>query len=231
MQIKITEDGPYIVEGGVPLDEQIMVNGEQERIYEQRRTFEPGETYALCRCGHSKNPPFCDGAHVSTGFDGTETASREPFDERADVFEGPTLDLFDDGRCAYARFCHRGERDAWTLTEEADNPHLRYEAIKASWDCPTGRLVHHDKDAGYAPLEQEFEPSISILQDREYRTSGPLYVKGNIPLIGADGVQYELQNRYALCRCGFSSEKPFCDARHIRVRFRDGLDEKDPGEK
>lgn len=225
-QITVLKDGPYLVEGGIPLDEQNIVKEGHSCVYEEGRTFETEESYALCRCGHTKTPPFCDGSHVAAGFDGTEQASQEPYAKRAEVFRGPTLDLHDDGRCAVARFCHRRAGDAWELTWQSDDPELREEAIRASRDCPTGRLVHYDKTAGYTPIEQQFDPSISILQDPEYGVSGPLYVKGNIPLIGADGVQYELQNRYALCRCGASSNKPFCDAKHIDVRFRDGLDKK-----
>ena len=40
-----------------------------------------------------------------------------------------------------------------------------------------------------------------------------------------DGVEYELRNRYALCRCGASRNKPFCDAMHVTVGFEDGLDD------
>ena len=221
MKIKITKDGPYLVSGKVPLDEQIMVTEGQNRAYRQGRTFETREQYALCRCGHSKNPPFCDGSHAEEGFRGTETASREPFDERAKVFEGPTLDLYDDGRCAFARFCHRAGSDVWTLTENSGSERLREEAIKAACDCPTGRLVQHDKTEGYAEIEPELEPSISVLQDPERNVSGPLFVKGGIPLTGADGQPYEIRNRYALCRCGLSRNKPFCDATHVVMGYKD----------
>jgi CDGSH-type Zn-finger protein len=223
-KITILKHGPYLVEGGVPLDEKIMVSSGHHREYQQGRTFETEESYALCRCGQSQNPPFCDGSHVDAGFDGTEVASTVPFDERVDLFEGPTLDLFDDNRCAFARFCHREDGEVWTLTEESGDPHLRAEAIQASTDCPAGRLVHHDKQSDYKEIEPELEPAISILQDPERQVSAPLYVKGHIPLVSAEGFTYESRNRYALCRCGASRNKPFCDASHVNAGYVDGLE-------
>ena len=51
---------------------------------------------------------------------------------------------------------------------------------------------------------------------------GPV-VRGGIPITAADGFQYELRNRVALCRCGASQNKPFCDGTHAQIKFRDGL--------
>jgi CDGSH-type Zn-finger protein len=223
-KIVIAKDGPYLVEGAVPLDEKVMVNAGDHREYQQGRSFEPGEEYALCRCGKSKNPPFCDGSHIAAGFDGTEVALTTPFDERVEVFEGPTLDLYDDSRCAFARFCHRAGSEVWTLTEESGDPELRAEAIQAANDCPAGRLVQHDKEAGYAEIEPQLKPRITLLQDPERGVSAPLYVQGGIPLVSAKGFTYEQRNRYALCRCGNSQNKPFCDAMHVTVGYQDGLE-------
>ncbi|UCF09264.1 MAG: CDGSH iron-sulfur domain-containing protein, partial [Thermoplasmata archaeon] len=44
---------------------------------------------------------------------------------------------------------------------------------------------------------------------------GPIWVRGRIPIESADGHIYEIRNRVTLCRCGWSSNKPFCDSSHL----------------
>lgn len=222
MKITIMKDGPYLVTGRVPLKREIVrhVGGHYEYVFD--RLFETEESYALCRCGHSKTHPFCDGSHIEAHFKGTETASRESFLDRADLYPGPGVDLLDDNRCAFARFCHREDGDVWSLTEASDDPRLIEEAVKASSDCPAGRLVHR-RNADGTFAEPELDPEISLLEDPEKGVSGCLYVKGGIPLVSADGTTYELRNRYALCRCGQSRNKPFCDAMHVPSGFSDEL--------
>lgn len=220
--ITIVKDGPYIVKGAVPLGEDALVAAPEgdHMQYNRVRDYEVGGEYHLCRCGASAHKPFCDGAHEAAGFNGAETASRAPFDERADVYEGDALRLLDDNRCAFARLCHRREGDVWQLTEKGGSE-LAQEAMAASWHCPTGRLEHHDRATGEV-CEQTFEPSLVILQDTQKHASGPIFVRGGIPLVGADGHEYERRNRYALCRCGSSTDKPFCDAKHVIWEFNDG---------
>lgn len=220
--ITIVKDGPYIVKGAVPLGEDALVAAPEgdHMQYNRVRDYEVGGEYHLCRCGASAHKPFCDGTHEAAGFDGAETASRAPFDERADVYEGDALRLLDDNRCAFARLCHRREGDVWQLTEKGGSE-LAQEAVAASWHCPTGRLEHHDRATGEV-CEQTFEPSLVILQDTQKHASGPIFVRGGIPLVGADGHEYERRNRYALCRCGSSTDKPFCDAKHVIWEFNDG---------
>ena len=78
MRIKIIKDGPYRVTGGLPLFEQIIVTDEAVHTRElvDKKEYPLQENYILCRCGASKNKPFCDGTHMKICFDGSETASR-----------------------------------------------------------------------------------------------------------------------------------------------------------
>jgi CDGSH-type Zn-finger protein len=48
---------------------------------------------------------------------------------------------------------------------------------------------------------------------------GPYLVRGGAALLDAEGAAYEVGETIALCRCGQSSTKPFCDGAHARVRF------------
>lgn len=218
-KIKVIKDGPYLVTGGIPLKEKIITPHGHGYVWQDGKDLPQADTYTLCRCGKSKNHPFCDNAHTAAGFRGQETVGRQPYEQRAGVLRGPDLDLLDDNRCAFARFCHREQGEVWTLTKNSHNPELKAEAIEAAKDCPTGRLVAREKSGEIH--EHPFEPCIEVIQDPQKKCSGGLYVKGYIPIEAADGETYELRNRVTLCRCGYSRSKPFCDAMHIPAKFRD----------
>lgn len=220
MKIKISKNGPYLVSGGIPLKRALVIEDEGVLTLKVVEEYKVGESYALCRCGHSKNPPFCDGSHAKASFDGTESAENNTYLERAQLYEGPKLNLLDDGRCSYARFCHHHHGEAWSLIEESDNPLLKAEAVEASAKCPAGRLTAVEADG--TQLEPQYLPEIIVSEDVELRVSSPLYIRGSIPVEAAAGDVYEVRNRAALCRCGNSSIKPFCDATHVRGGFDDG---------
>jgi 3-phenylpropionate/trans-cinnamate dioxygenase ferredoxin subunit len=50
--------------------------------------------------------------------------------------------------------------------------------------------------------------------------NGPYIVKGEVELKDADGKSLPVEKRMALCRCGASSEKPFCDGTHSKIGFQ-----------
>jgi CDGSH-type Zn-finger protein len=61
--IRCRENGPYVITGAIKV---IDHQGNEFAI-------PPGkDTVALCRCGHSKNRPFCDGSHKTCGFQAAE---------------------------------------------------------------------------------------------------------------------------------------------------------------
>ncbi|UOO38165.1 CDGSH iron-sulfur domain-containing protein [Oscillospiraceae bacterium CM] len=218
-KIIIKRKGPYIVTGALPLTEKIITPSGRGYVYREGRPLKQAGTYALCRCGRSKNAPFCDGTHEHVGFVGVETASKRPYLERAAVLEGPALDLLDDDRCAFARFCHRDRGDAWQLTMSSDDPLNQREAIRAAADCPAGRLTAVTK-SGYL-LEPEVPPAAAVLQDPEKNVSAGIFVQGYVPIESADGTVYEPRSRVVLCRCGRSENKPFCDASHVTAAYKD----------
>jgi CDGSH-type Zn-finger protein len=222
-RIMITKDGPYLVYGGLPIDKQIIGIGKEDEPekWVQGKRVQYGETCALCRCGESGNKPFCDGTHGKVKFKGTETASKKTHDKQAQIMNGPTLKLEDaSALCAGARFCHRGG-GTWELTHHSDDPKSRELAIEEACDCPSGRLIEYDKKSGEA-FEKKMKPSICLVEDPQYKVSGPIWLKGNIPVESSDGTIYEVRNRQTLCRCGKSQNKPFCDGSHIEEGFSDG---------
>jgi CDGSH-type Zn-finger protein len=221
-QVKITKNGPYIVSGAIPLYSMTIKCGEGgiPVKWEKGENMKTPETYALCRCGQSSNKPFCDGTHVKVNFDGTEESDNEPFEKMAKTIGGPELVLKDtEILCASARFCHRGG-DIWPAISKSDDFKTKENAIQNACDCPSGRLVVTDKKAGMI-IEPNLEKSIGVIEDPAIDTSGPIWVRGGIPIYSADGKLYEVRNRVTLCRCGKSTNKPFCDSSHYPEEDRE----------
>ncbi|MCX6649715.1 MAG: CDGSH iron-sulfur domain-containing protein [Candidatus Bathyarchaeota archaeon] len=214
-KIKITKDGPYLVTGNIQLREMIIgadADGFSEK-WREGKEHPHQENYTLCRCGKTKDKPFCDGSHISTRFNGKETATREPFEKQADMIEGPKLNLMDaQDFCAFARFCDRGD-GVWSYTHASDDPAAKKAAIEEACNCPSGRLVAVDKETNKT-IEPDLDQSIGVVEDPKMGCSGPLWVRGGVPVEGADGMPYETRNRVTLCRCGKSGNKPFCDGTH-----------------
>jgi len=222
VRVVISKDGPYLVSGNVPLSKQTIAvdaDGGSESWVEGKKFPAQGK-YALCRCGQSKTKPFCDGTHVKIGFDGEETASREPYHRQAKVLDGPGMQLLDaEALCAFARFCDPNGQ-VWNQVNQTNRPTVRSMFIRQVENCASGRLVARDHASG-KDLEPKLPVSIGLVEDPAQGCSGPLWLRGRIPLVSANGVEYEVRNRVTLCRCGQSKNKPFCDGTHAAIKFSD----------
>ncbi len=214
-KIKVSKNGPYLISGGIPIQKQVITTDSDGTPIKWLAStkYPPQENCALCRCGQSSNKPFCDGTHLKVGFDGTETAGQESYLNKPKEIDGSTLKLADiEELCASARFCHR-TGGIWNLVPKSGDPEAKRIAIEEACDCPSGRLCVLDKQTGTV-IEPKFVKSIGLIEDPPMGVSGPLWVRGSIPVESADGKIYRVRNRITLCRCGKSSNKPFCDSTH-----------------
>ncbi len=99
-------------------------------------------------------------------------------------------------------------RRPWILIDAAPADAV----ARAVMGCPTGALRFERPDG--AAQEPPAEPPAI-----EAQPDGPLYVRGRVRIVNQDGAVRELP-RAALCRCGESNNKPFCDGMHRRNGFR-----------
>jgi CDGSH-type Zn-finger protein/uncharacterized Fe-S cluster protein YjdI len=126
--VRVRENGPLAIEA------ELSIRGGAQAT--------PRAT--LCRCGQSKNKPFCDGAHTGAGFSATgEPAAKE-----------------------------------FTALEVRNGP------------------------VNVQPLP-----------------NGPLVVTGNLEVVSGTGRTIHKVTRTALCRCGQSKNKPYCDGSHTAAGF------------
>ncbi|MBK7945999.1 MAG: (4Fe-4S)-binding protein [Flavobacteriales bacterium] len=122
--------------------------------------------------------------------------------------------------CVHSTKCWRGLSSVfkpgqrpWINAEGATT-----DAIKAQIDlCPSGALSYRLPN-DVAP-DPEAEPeSLRI----EASPNGPLLVKGACTIVHYDGREEKREKITALCRCGASANKPFCDGSHRQTGFSDG---------
>jgi CDGSH-type Zn-finger protein/uncharacterized Fe-S cluster protein YjdI len=126
--IRVRENGPLAVHAEVQLEGQ-----------------PPAYRATLCRCGASKNKPYCDGSHTAAGF----SATGEPPAKEADA------------------------------------------------------LAVRNGPLAITP-----------------RPNGPLLLEGNVEIVTGTGRIVSRNDKCALCRCGASNKKPFCDGTHNKIGFK-----------
>ena len=132
--IMVRPDGPLIFKGDTEITLQ---NADAEVILKDKE-------FALCRCGLSKNKPFCDGTHKTKDVHMIQTFK----DEHEEDINGLTGDLI-----------------------------------------------------------------VTVKTNAMYSVQGP------VTIFSRDGLSKTTRTRAALCRCGFSEKKPFCDAKHKKCGF------------
>ncbi len=170
---------------------------------------------ALCRCGASKNKPFCDGTHSAIGFSGRNTA--DPGKDKRESYAGKRITILDNRAiCAHAGFCtdelksvFRQHDEPWIDPDGAEAE----EIIATIRKCPSGALSYAiDGVEAEAP---ERPPMVTVTDN------GPYAVTGGVELMGVKFGQGASTEHYTLCRCGASKNKPFCDGSHWDAGFRD----------
>ncbi len=235
IRVVVTNEGPYFLYGMPPVVQQfIMPDKMGESWY-----YKAGECYdmgpdpetptSLCRCGESKNKPYCDGAHAHAEWDPTLTADKSGLLDGAQYVEGDELVLSDNEKyCSFARFCHPGG-GVWELTENSGDPEARKLAIREASMCPSARLMAWGRGEDN-PYEFDFAQTIGLLEDPAIGASGGIWLRGGISVETEGGESYELRNRVVLCRCGASRNKPYCDGSHASTKWKDGLASEPLGE-
>ncbi|MFN8505102.1 CDGSH iron-sulfur domain-containing protein [Kouleothrix sp.] len=139
-------------------------------------------------------------------------------EKRTRSYAGEALEVtYDLKRCIHAAECVRGlpavfdsQRRPWVQPDAADA-----DAVARTIErCPSGALhyARHDGGANEAPAAEA-----SIVPQLD----GPLYLRGDIALRAPDGTLLAHETRVALCRCGQSANKPFCDGSHHQAAFHD----------
>jgi len=78
--------------------------------------------------------------------------------------------------------------------------------------CPSGALQYHRKDG--KPDEYPDVPAYAVPQ-----TNGPVMLRGDLEILDSEGGVLAKGTRFAICRCGASANKPFCDNSHRASGF------------
>jgi len=88
------------------------------------------------------------------------------------------------------------------------------EVVEVCERCPSGALVHEVKD-GRTVEAPAARNTINVTYN------GPLFARGELAIEGAPADMPGVRFRAALCRCGQSKNKPFCDNSHEAAGFKD----------
>ncbi len=206
---KITprEDGPLVVENPPRLTDAGGTEIETKAVA------------ALCRCGGSKNKPFCDGSHNEIGFESAPDHSRlrnTPIEYKG-VADGVALTIsYTPVLCTHAAQC---QARAATVFDPKAKPWIQpdngalAEILDVIAACPSGALRI---SVGGTPQQHMTTGEVEIQVEK----NGPYHVS-NVALEAEFNGVGASRTKFSLCRCGLSKNKPFCDGSHHDAAWTD----------
>jgi uncharacterized Fe-S cluster protein YjdI len=140
--------------------------------------------------------------------------------DKVHVYDGGGVTVtFDKARCIHSAHCVRQlpavfntAARPWVQPGNADAETV----LNVVAGCPTGAL-HATRGDGVPQYAGISVAAVEI----QITANGPLYVRGDVVLTDADDTTLATDSRVALCRCGLSARKPFCDNSHRAAGWRD----------
>src|SRR4051812_34177033 len=123
---------------------------------------------ALCRCGGSRNKPFCDGTHGAIGFKDARAA--EPRPDKRERYAGKAITIFDNrALCAHAGYCTDSLKSVFRQRAEPwidpDGAAVR-EIIATIEKCPSGALSYAIDGTEAKPAERA--PMVTVTDNGPY---------------------------------------------------------------
>jgi CDGSH-type Zn-finger protein len=226
-RIVVTENGPYKVEGDIPLVGKTQVvseHGEPLTWQKDGEVVVPQGEYYLCRCGKSSNQPFCDGTHRKVEFDGTETADTTATGTRKSIIPRGTGIVVEKSSslCMLSGYCGFSDATLGRLMTATQDTKMRALIMAIVEHCPSGALTYRIEADG-PEIEPDLPQQIAVTTEITSfgPIAGPLWVTGGIPIERSDGQSFETRNRVTLCNCGHSCNKPLCDGTHRDMAQRE----------
>ena len=169
------------------------------------------KNHFFCRCGQSKKQPGCDGTHKKNGFSDKKEITKELLQH----YEGQHIDItFNRSICSGAAQCVEKFPHIYSSEGSTNwifpNKGTKEEIIQSIKNCPSGALSYEIN--GNTPKESYDKPQLHIVK------KGPLHIQGNVTLENIDFSVHANKEKYSLCRCGASQNKPFCDYSHASLK-------------
>lgn len=200
--IKAIEDGPLVLSS----------DDNHNIIHQDNNTITAGNPAYLCRCGHSKTKPFCDGTHSDVQFQSKREIEKENIQE----YVGKDITVnFNRSICAGAANCvkHKevfssGSSTNWIHPDNDTNEKI-IETIKS---CPSGALSYILENGTH--IDSRDEAKISIVKNGPYNVQAIEHEFRPVPMNFST-------TKYTLCRCGMSKNKPYCDYSHAENNWND----------
>lgn len=120
--------------------------------------------------------------------------------------------------CIHSTICFTGLPEVFKpmdrpwVTPECSTTERMIEQVQK---CPSGALSYYMNSEAHAHHVSTGESIVEIVKN------GPLLVYGNVTIKDKDGRETKNTKVTAFCRCGATSNKPYCDGTHLKIGFKD----------